>query len=403
MARTNFPIPSEYESQLRHVPALDNRPDDEILHSASTYQPITSERNIWAFWHSGLDSMPAWCKRNIINWARLNGRGWTIRVLDQVEDSTNNVQSYLPPDLIPPVFLKKQITGPFKGQHSADLIRGGLLYTHGGIWMDVGIILFRKLDSVCWDILADSNSPYEISVMHMGGSGTGISNHFIAARKNSALIKRWHELFSYLWKDRTTCRGLLAHPLLQPVLEAGQKFHGDEGTDRFGWEHVCAPEDILDYGGHILAWQRLCMLHDTEDGFNGAEYFEQKVLLLDVVQESWKAEEIVGWKGQQLFDVLRTRLDADRESGEWKLAYRAVMTILAESSMQKVYRGKEMLKYPALGTLWDEDGNEERDHESGTFARLMRDGSVHFEQRRDLVFIENNKPHVVLRKGLYED
>ncbi|KAL4870595.1 hypothetical protein BDV12DRAFT_207610 [Aspergillus spectabilis] len=402
MFKPTFSIPDEYRTHLRHVPALDTRPDEEILHSLNTYQAITSEKNIWAFWHSGLNSMPPWCQRNVINWARLHGAEWTIRVLDQIDGSPNNVQRYLPTDLIPPVFLKREIVGPFAGQHSADLIRGALLYVLGGVWLDVGIILFRDLNRVCWDILSDPETEYELSVMHMGGLGTGISNHFIAARKHSPLMQRWHDLFAYLWRDRTSCKGLSHHPLLAPVLSAGQKFHGDKGTEHFGWEHVCSPEDILDYGAHILAWQRLVMLEDPEDRFSGVEYFNHKVLLLDVIGESWRAEAIVGWRGSQLFDVLRTKLDWERGAEENRMAFKAVMTILAESSMQKVYRGKEMLKYPALGTLWDEKENEDKDHESGTFAELLRYGSVHFEQTRDITLVQNPEVQVVLQKGVWE-
>ncbi|KAL4958452.1 hypothetical protein BDW69DRAFT_201799 [Aspergillus filifer] len=403
MGQQTFPIPEAFSSKLRNVPALDNRSDEEILRSLDQYQPIVTERNVWAFWHAGLCSMPSWCKRNVINWARLNGKNWTIRVLDQVDGSPNNVLHYLPEDMIPPIFLKREMTGPFVGQHSADLIRGACLFVHGGLWLDVGNILFRRLDRICWDLLEDPSTPFEMCVMHMGGSsGTGISNHFIAARKNSPFMKRWHDLFAYLWKDRTNCTGLSKSPLLAPVLHGSGTFHGDEETDRWGWEHVYSPEAIQDYGAQILAWQRVIMLDDPKTGFSGVDYYTQKILLLDVLDESWRAEVIVGWRGHQLFDVLATRLDTPKESEEYQAALKTVMTLLADSSLQKIYRGKEMMKYPALGTLWDEKENEDKDYEPGTFAALLRYGSVHFEQTRGILYVENPRPPTVLAKGLLE-
>ncbi|KAL4965048.1 glycosyltransferase [Aspergillus stella-maris] len=385
-----FEVSEGFHSKLRHVAALDNRSDEEILESLDQYQPVVTEKNVWAFWHAGLRSMPSWCRRNVISWARLNGKDWTIRVLDHVDGSPNNVLHYLPEDMVPPVFVKREMAGPFVGQHSADLIRGACLFVHGGIWLDVGNILFGRLDRICWDFLEDPSTPFEMSVMHMGGgSGTGISNHLIAARKNSPFIKRWHDLFAYLWKDRTNCTGISKNPLLAPVLHGSATFHGDEETDRWGWEHVYSPEAIQDYGAQILAWQRIIMLDDLETGFSGVEYYTQKILLLDVLDESWRAEVIVGWRGHQLFDSIKAR---------WK----AVMTLLADSSLQKIYRGKEMMKYPALGTLWDEEENEDKDHEPGTFAELLRYGSVHFEQTRGILYVENPRPSLVLKRGLLE-
>ncbi|KAL2814882.1 hypothetical protein BDW59DRAFT_177809 [Aspergillus cavernicola] len=331
--------------------------------SPGKYQPVTSERNIWAFWHSGLRSMPSWCQRNVTNWARVNGTTWTIRVLDNINNSPNNVERFLSDDMIPP--------------HSADLIRGACLYIHG----------------------ESPTTPVEMSVMHMGG--TGISNHFIAARKQSPFMEHLHDLFAYLWKDRTSCKGVSKHALLAPVLNGG-KFHGDEGTNYFGWEHKCEPDAIMDYGAHILAWQRLVMLEDGGDGFSGVDYFRHKVLLLDVIEESWRAESLLGWRGSDLFNALSTRLDDAPESEEIQTAFKAVMTTLAESSMQNIYRGKEMLKYSALGTLWDEKENEGKDQEAGTLVELVRYGSVHYEQTRDIVPVETPRPPVVLSKGLLE-
>lgn len=67
-----FAIPSEYQSQIRPVEPLDTRSDAGILDSLQVFVPVTSERNIWAFWHSGIHDMPAWCRRNVVDWVRIN-------------------------------------------------------------------------------------------------------------------------------------------------------------------------------------------------------------------------------------------------------------------------------------------------------------------------------------------
>jgi hypothetical protein len=55
--------------------------------------------------------------------------------------------------------------------------------------MDVGNILFRKLDRVCWDQLEDPDSPHEVSAALM--YGTFMANHFVASQKGNEFIKRW--------------------------------------------------------------------------------------------------------------------------------------------------------------------------------------------------------------------
>lgn len=186
---TKIPIPEEFASQLRYVPAKDSRSDSEILASLTSHVPMTSEKNIWTYWHAGINAMPAWCQRNIINWVRLHGPDWTVRVLDTVPGSPNHALAWIAPEELPECFVKGTMTGPYTGPHSADFLRGAALYAYGGVWMDVGNIVFRNLDKVCWDQLADENSPYTISTpvmyeLHM-------ANHFIAARKGDIFIKHW--------------------------------------------------------------------------------------------------------------------------------------------------------------------------------------------------------------------
>ncbi|KGQ01911.1 hypothetical protein PAAG_11301 [Paracoccidioides lutzii Pb01] len=93
MVTPQFAIPPEFQADLNYVESLDTRSDEEIISSIDTYTPVTSEEKkyIWAFWHSGVKSMPGWCARNVVSWARLSGPSWTIRELDSIPDSPNYV------------------------------------------------------------------------------------------------------------------------------------------------------------------------------------------------------------------------------------------------------------------------------------------------------------------------
>jgi hypothetical protein len=160
---------------------------------------------------------------------------------------------------------------------------------------------------------------------------------------------------------------------------------------------------VMNYISQVLAWLRLCMLEDPNDGFNGADYFGEKILLFDPLAEDWGAEATVGFTGQDLFNFLATRRDADPESEGYKLAYKATWRLLTKSSMQKITHGKALTKSPALGILWDREENEGKDVEPGTFAELLRYGSVYYEQdREEIKYVKAERPEYRIKKGLLE-
>ena len=190
MSTSGLEIPPEFQDQLTFRKNEDERTDTEILQSLSTYRPVTSEKNVWAFWHSGAASMPAWQQRNVIDWIRLLGPSWTVRVLDNVPGSPSNALQFLPEKSLPETFVRGTMDGTHRGQYAADMLRGACLYYYGGVFMDVGAILIRHLDRVCWDQLEDPNSPFEVAVPWM--YGITVVNHFVASRKGNPFIKRWY-------------------------------------------------------------------------------------------------------------------------------------------------------------------------------------------------------------------
>ncbi|KAH8648559.1 hypothetical protein BX600DRAFT_555031 [Xylariales sp. PMI_506] len=181
-----FAIPVEYTDRLEPVELPEWPSHTEILQRLNHYAPVKTEKNIWTFWHSGVTEMPAWCQRNVVDWARICGPEWTVRVLDNVTGSPNYALN-------------------------ADIVRGAALYSHGGVWMDVGSTLSRHIERICWNQLQDPDSPYQIAAAHM--FGPMIANFFVAARKRDPFVKRWHELFLYFFKDRTNLKGSIQDPL----------------------------------------------------------------------------------------------------------------------------------------------------------------------------------------------
>ncbi|KAJ0275887.1 hypothetical protein COL940_008594 [Colletotrichum noveboracense] len=399
MAPPRFEIPAEFQDKVRYVESLDSRSDDEFLKAIESPPPVTSEKNIWAFWHAGLRQMPAWCQRNVIDWSRICGPSWTIRVLDVVSDSPSNALNWVKEEDLPEAFTAKKMDGPlgYTGPHSADFLRGICLYQYGGVWMDVGSILFRSIDDLCWNQLEDTNTPYQVSAPWM--YLRGVANHFIGSRKGDPFIKHWHDLFMTLWKDRTSAEGLFAHPLMDHAKDIDMAEFEARG---FAWNWDTPIPQVLEYVAQIMCWMRISTLQEPNGGFDGVEYYGTKVLLFDALWEDWPAEAMIGWNGEELFDLLNTKLDADPESEAYQKAYKTVWYLMTSSTMQKVTRAGGMTSTKALGALWDMKENEEKDRETGTFAELMRYGSVHFQHNQEPKYVPAKGPGNIIRKGVLE-
>ena len=388
-------IPQEFKDQLVYIDVPDKRSDAEILDSLTKYSPITSEKNVWAFWHSGLMKMPGWCQRNVISWVRMLGSGskpWTVRVLDSVPDSPNFFLNYVSNDNLPPALNDGKMDGPYFGPHSADLLRGACLYEHGGVFMDVGILLIRHLDRICWNQLEDPNSPFQVSVPWM--YGITMANHFVACRKGDPFVKKWHDLFVHLWKDRSNHEGLINNPLIAFAKDISFE---DSRASNFHWDFKVSAQTVMEYITQVMCWMRLCLMEETVD------YWLNHVLIFDVLQENWGAEATIGFHGagEKMFKLLSLKRDIDPESEDYKEAYKLVWRLLAKSSMQKITHGKHLTNDVHLGVLWDE--NPEKDCEPGTFAELLRYGTLHLEQtRKEIEYVQAPKPPKTMQKGLLE-
>lgn len=430
MANTSpkFPIPHEFEDDLRFSPCADTRSDAEILSSLNQHVPVSSEKNIWAFWHSGILTMPEWQQRNVAQWIRKCDSSWTIRVLDNVPGSPNHAFKYFAPYQVPACYRDGTMDGPYARVHASDFARGACLYNHGGVWTDVGQVLLMSLEQICWNKLEDPNAPFRICAPYV--SNCMIANYFIAARKEDPFIKRWcvedayvllflrplrisrqimqeltgfcrHEVFCALWEGKTNYLGVMQHPLLKD-LEMGEL-----------WDPAFAPNlrvsmtTLMEYTAQMTCWVRICMIEGSDtggDSFNGAEYWLKHVLLIEAMAETLGASEAVGWEGggPRMFDLLCSKVDADPSSQVYKDAYRAVWRVLTKSSTVK-NAGSGMLKTANLGSIWSRPENRGSDMTPGTFAELLRYGATNFRQtRKGPVYVDAPIPKSTVKKGHLE-
>ncbi|KAJ8131236.1 hypothetical protein O1611_g2393 [Lasiodiplodia mahajangana] len=396
-------IPLEYRKKLEPIEIGDKRTDDEILHSLLKYQPVVSEKNVWTFWDSGVDGMPAWCRRNVISWVRICGPQWTVRILDSNPESPNYAPKYVPKGL-PDSFYDNTMDGTHSGPHSADFLRGACLYEYGGAWVDSSTFLMRSMDDICWNQLEDSTSPWRVAVPVMSDT---LLNCFLAARKHDPFIKRWHDVFMKTWEGRTNADGLAQHPLLLPIIpslvESLEKQMGDGAG-------LNAPMDkLVEYGAQIACWRRVCMLEDVGDGFSGVDYWLENILWIDLTRELLRpfydqATNLpVFSRAQEIFNLLSLKRDDPSDSAQHRKAEELVWAQLTESSMMKVGTIKGMVDWVSLSTLWNMPENLGKDCEPGTFAELLRQVPLNFKQTREgILTLKPIRPSTTFKKGVLE-
>ena len=401
------PNPWPVKPGLKLIPKsrLDTRSDEEIISGLQIYRAVSDEKNIWAFWHSGIAKAPLWSQRTVVSWIR-RMPSWTVRILDNVPGSTVNVHNFVNPAFLPDAFHNNTMTGPHIGQHSADLIRLPLLYQHGGVWMDVGIILFRDLEEICWRALSDPQIPYEMAgfSIHPPGSKKTFANSFIAARKGNPFIKRWFEIYLEAWKGVTEQKGMHAHPLFKrqtlPPAAKNLKLNEDEQRSKLQDQGMgtTGPEtnsqDLLDrkaladYIAQFLCFDRLSRLHDPSDDFNGSEYLNSHALVYDGMQESLLAQHLTHWNTEKQFEYLCTKKQNDKVSNDtndderYREAEAFTEALVTQSCQMKVCHGIEGAEQ--LGLLWERPGAEDADYAEGTFAAYVRYASVFLEQTREM-------------------
>ncbi|KAI1177404.1 hypothetical protein F4777DRAFT_576967 [Nemania sp. FL0916] len=394
--------------------------DEQIVASLSTHVPVTSERNVWMFWDGGFAAMPAWIQRSVVNTVRREGKHWTVRLLDLVPGSSNHVLCFTDRADFPRAALmegspRAGMKGMDAGQHLSDFARLAVVYRHGGIYLDAGILLLRDLDDVCWSALADPESPYTVACMaqQMSEHPGQVLNSFIAGRAHDPFIYRWQQVFLKMWEGRDTAVGLHAHPLVAhlPLLQIATPSI-PAGAD---WA------SFTDYVAQIQAFERVRLNReppsssphangtgDAGVGFDGPAYFRKHFYLLDARTEMFLGQAFDGAaRVLQLLLLPRRPLhgDDDEEDQDQAEASRFVHDVLSRSSCCKFSSGTGRLGLRMLvARQWGLPEHADDDCRPGTWGEYLRYGSVYLRQTREVVLMvlpEEEKARIT-RVGLLE-
>lgn len=383
----DYPIPDGVHAIPDHL--LDLRSDAEIDHALMNPKPISCEKNVWFFWHSGFENMHPYTKRNIRAWhRRFSKHGWTIRVLDRAPSSQLNVANFLDindPETFPRSFVDGTIGGDYAPQHTSDLVRWPLLLKYGGVYADVGLMQIGDLDRLWEATVGDPASPFEILSYNAGGVEVrDLTNYFLASRRNNPLFARCHRLLLALWAadgGKSSTEGMHTSPLLKgtPLMMANSSISFEENGRYYGPEEVS--KMLSDYIVQGQAMTMVCGLVDEEDGWNGPEYVAKYVYAIEYMVGSQLINEFTNWDGKRAFELMSLSLpkEGEAESADQREARQIVQACLQKSFGFKLAHGLILrVLGDTLGSLWRK--HEGSDDVPGTYAHWLRYGIAYWNQ-----------------------
>ncbi|KAA1473556.1 hypothetical protein DENSPDRAFT_279719 [Dentipellis sp. KUC8613] len=373
---------------------LDLRPDSEIDFILHNPPPVTSDKNIWLFWASGLPTLPPHHLRTVRTYHRRFARaGWTVRLLDRAPSSPLNIAHWLDASdasLFPAAFSQGTLGGRYAAQHTSDLVRWPLLLTYGGAYVDVGLMPIGDLDALWNATIGDPTSPIEVLAYDGGDPPASspphrtLTNYFLAAKRHNAFFARCHALFLRLWAARTSTDGMSADPLLRavPHMDAGALSF----TDEEGRVHGPAEVGVLlsDYIAQGQVMSLVLGLVDAEggegaEGWDGPRYAAERVYALEFMAGAQLVNELTAWDGRRAFELLSLSLprsdEGEEEGGDQAKAREIVEQCLARSFAFKLATGLiTRVMGDTLGSLWR--AHPGADDVPGTYAAWLRHGML---------------------------
>lgn len=364
-------------SALAHTilrPISIDGPLPEALTSPKPLYP--GSKSIFAFWHSGIHSLPPNLLRNVIAWyRRFSPLGWTVYVLDSAPNSALNVANYIDtksPLVVPEAFTNGTLNGHYAAQHTSDLIRYPLLLKYGGVYLDVGVMQFGDLHQLWEGYIVNPDSPYDFAGFTMG-SDLQIVNFVLICGANNPLVQRAHHILLQVWQAKTNTTGAHAHPFVSHVqlMRVPQEvIVEEEGQEKM----VINDEAMTDYAVQIQCMRSAQSWVDEDDGWDGPKYVGEKCWLLSMMDGAFTHEQMTSWSGQRQFDLLSLPLPkpGEIETDDQAFARRIVEKLVVDSWCLKLGHGfsAKLFGGDTLGMLWRKHPGS--DCADGTYAGWLR-------------------------------
>jgi hypothetical protein len=382
-----FIYPSIPSTSRLAYDVLESSTDSLLVELRSATPPKPGSKSIFGFWHTGIDTLPPYLLRNVLNWhRRFSPLGWTIYILDTVPDSPLNVSNFIDttsPAVVPEAFTKRTLSGSYAAQHTSDLTRYPLLLRYGGVYLDVGILQFGDLNWLWNEHISNPASPYDFAGFTMGDPPSGISivNFGLVSGPNNTLIGRAHHILLRLWEGKTDTIGMCRHPLVDhlPLMHVPQEVAVEDDAQG---NMVINDEAMTDYAIQIQCMGSAQRWHDGEDDWNGPKYVREHCWLYSMMNGAFLHEQMTNWNSACQFELLKLQLPqhGEKETEKQMIARMMVEKVAGETWLMKLGHGFSAKLFGAdtLGMLWREHVGS--DCEEGTYAGWLRWAEVHCVQ-----------------------
>lgn len=177
---------------------------------AQTPQTPQPPKTIWLCWLQGEEQAPPMVKRCIES-VRKYAVDYTIRLLtaDNIEQTVD----------LPEYIWRKYKEGTISFTHFSDILRTALLVQHGGIWLDVTVLLTSPIPTTIAQqpLFFFQKSPFQ-PIPHIG------SSWFIVAQKGNPVLQRVLDVLCEYWKKENVLRDyFLFHLILFLVVTRNEQ------------------------------------------------------------------------------------------------------------------------------------------------------------------------------------
>ena len=271
-------------------------------------------------------------------------------------------------------------------QAVADLVRLALLYELGGIWLDVSCMVFCDLDDI-WGVIQDPETPHTMAgyiINFRQGEYHILNNSALFSQKGDGLMKRWRDVFLALWQGRTSPIGIHQDLLVSWLGLA--RVGVSEASEGCMLKDEASKRVLNDYIAAYLCFERLILIQDPSDGFDGRAHWANKVLKLDWASDHAYVQEVTRYDGQRLFNLFASQREGLAPEERNQEAESLTNYVCANTTIVKLFSSHSFTSTPLwLPTLWNQPENANADIKEGSFTAFLRYAQVHLRSTRNLV------------------
>jgi len=151
---------------------------------------MLQEKTIWAFWHTGADSLSPFLQVCMNSW-QLKHCEWNFVLLD-----LDNIWCYLQRDELPSTFQDIK-----RASLQSDVIRLAVLAKFGGVYVDVSSLALEPVADIAWERVCEGSCLVGFRAPDL--ISDFVSSWFLSAKAQEPILVEWSRQFNRLMERFT--------------------------------------------------------------------------------------------------------------------------------------------------------------------------------------------------------